>query len=224
MRSVQIEASAHHSPRGSPPVASVPCLALAGTAETSACLHPDLTHPASCLPSLGPVLLPGRSAVRRGCGTMKALTPARLTQAPRSLRLHRSAFPTFRPQPRGPPDGRFSRRSAPASCSRLRHLMSRLATDPAETGSSSYGLSVHLRLLPTPPRWRRSYLRLHRLRPPMALDFHSTNKSSSRTHRRGAPGLTSLHPAGSGISPIGSKERPSLSGWTKRPLGRRDYA
>jgi len=29
--------------------------------------------------------------------------------------------------------------------------MSKLAATPAETGSSSYGLSVRLRLLPTPP-------------------------------------------------------------------------
>jgi hypothetical protein len=55
MRSVQIEASAHHSLQLSPPVTSVPCLALPGTVGTSACLIPDLTLPASCLPSLDPV-------------------------------------------------------------------------------------------------------------------------------------------------------------------------
>ena len=113
MRSVQIEASAHHSLRRSPPVASVSCLALSGTAETSACSIPDLTHSASCPPSLRPVLLPGRLAVRLGCGNMKALTPGRLTPAPRSLRLHRIALPTFHPQPRELSAGRFAVVSAP---------------------------------------------------------------------------------------------------------------
>ena len=42
---------------------------------------------------------------------MKALTPDSLTQTARSLRLRRSAVPTFRPQPRDPPDGRFEYQS-----------------------------------------------------------------------------------------------------------------
>ncbi len=160
MRSVQIAASVHHSLRRSPPVASVPCLAVSGTAETSACPIPDLKHPVSCLPSLGPVLLPGLSAVNRGCGTMKALTPGRLTRPPRSLRLQRLAFPTFRPQPRELPVGRFaSRLSANGSFQASPH-MSRLATNsrrnrfviPRIRGGRLCGLSVRLRLLPTPPR------------------------------------------------------------------------
>src|SRR5215469_10959562 len=55
MRSVQIEASAHHSARVSPPVTSAPCLAFALAGLR--CSIPDLSHPASCLPSLGAVLL-----------------------------------------------------------------------------------------------------------------------------------------------------------------------
>src|ERR1700722_910402 len=63
-------------------------------------LHPDLSHPASCLPSLRTVLLPVLSAARDGLGIMKALTPVDLTHTARSLRLLRPAVPTFRPQPR----------------------------------------------------------------------------------------------------------------------------
>jgi hypothetical protein len=94
---------------------------------------------------------------------MKALTPGRLTQAPRSLRLHCPAFPTFRPQPRGLSAGRFGRRRSARSCSRLRHRMSRLATDPRRNrfvilrtvGSSP--VAPHPALLALA---RRSYLRL----------------------------------------------------------------
>ncbi len=130
MRSVQIEASAHHSPRGSPPVASVPCLALSDTAETSDCpiqtsriqLPASLPSDRFCCPSLSPL-----AAAR---GTMKALTPASLTQTDRSPRLLRLAFPTFRPQPREPSAGRFASRLSASGCFQASPHMSRLATDP----------------------------------------------------------------------------------------------
>jgi hypothetical protein len=77
-------------------------------------LHPGLPHPASCLPSLSAVLLPAPSAASGRFGTMKALTPGNLTRATRSLRLPRLAVPTFRPQPRDPPTGRFVRRPPPS--------------------------------------------------------------------------------------------------------------
>src|ERR1700675_3921090 len=64
MRSVQIEASAHHQVRGCPPAASPPCLALAALSGLS-CSMPNLAHPASCLPSLKAVLLPAPLAVKR---------------------------------------------------------------------------------------------------------------------------------------------------------------
>src|SRR5258708_37576412 len=63
MRSVQIEASAHHQVRGCPPAASPPCLALAALSGLS-CSMPNLAHPASCLPSLKAVLLPAPLAVK----------------------------------------------------------------------------------------------------------------------------------------------------------------
>src|SRR5258708_8314163 len=63
MRSVQIEASAHHQVRGCPPAASPPCIALAALSGLS-CSIPNLTHPASCLPSLKAVLLPAPPPVQ----------------------------------------------------------------------------------------------------------------------------------------------------------------
>src|SRR5437667_8282883 len=64
MRSVQIEASAHHHSRRR---AFVPCVVLADTPETASCSIPGLAPPPSCLPSLGTVLLPaplhGRSRI-----------------------------------------------------------------------------------------------------------------------------------------------------------------
>src|SRR5258708_19198506 len=50
MRSVQIEASAHHQVRGCPPATSPPCVALAALAGLSFSL-PQLQHPPSSLPS-----------------------------------------------------------------------------------------------------------------------------------------------------------------------------
>jgi len=105
---------------GFPPVASLPGFSRYGTVGILL-LHPDLSHPASCLPSLGTVLLPVLSAARGGLGIMKALTPDDLTQTARSLRLLRLAVPTFRPQPRDPPAGRFVSRLSAGGCSRLRH-------------------------------------------------------------------------------------------------------
>src|SRR5260370_23094645 len=57
MRSVQIEASAHHQVRGCPPATSPPCVALAALAGLSFSL-PNLTPPPSSLPSLHAVFPP----------------------------------------------------------------------------------------------------------------------------------------------------------------------
>ena len=83
---------------------------------------------------------------------MRALTPADLTQAGRSLRFLRLAVPTFRPQPRKLPAGRFRSRLSAGGFSRLHHGKTGSPQRYAESGSSSCGLPVHLRLLPTPPR------------------------------------------------------------------------
>src|SRR5260370_5992395 len=63
MRSVQIEASIHHQVRGCPPATSPPCVALTALSGLF-CSIPNLTHPASCLPSLRTVLLPAPLAVK----------------------------------------------------------------------------------------------------------------------------------------------------------------
>src|SRR5208282_3119252 len=78
--------------------------------------------------------------------------PPALTWADGSLRLLRFAFPTFRPQPLEPSHGRFVSRLSAGGHSRLRLTLAGSPRSPAESGSSSYGLSVRLQLLPTPPR------------------------------------------------------------------------
>jgi hypothetical protein len=120
---------------------------------------------------------------------MKALTPDSLTQTARSLRLRRSAVPTFRPQPRDPPDGRFEYQSP------QRHQlfqasppMSRLAT------RSRRNRFVILRTAGSPPvalhpaSRRRSYLQFLGLRPAQARTCTVQTKRPHGTHSW--PGLT----------------------------------
>ena len=104
IRSVQIEASTHDQ---SPPV-SAPCLALAGTVGAAICLSLSVTFPPSCpaFPRRGFAL--HASPGWRRFGTMRALTPAKLSPEPdRSLRLLRFTFRTSRPQPQHAPERRF---------------------------------------------------------------------------------------------------------------------
>ena len=87
MRSLHTVASIHGQSR---PWISAPCLTLAGTADAwlSLCPVMSLTPLPSCLPSLGAVLLPALLAgFFSRCGTMKALTPAQLTD--------RAGLPTY---------------------------------------------------------------------------------------------------------------------------------
>ena len=53
-----------------------------GGALLSLCLSVEFTYPPSCLPPLGAVLLSALLAAYHRCGTMKALTPAPLTDGP----------------------------------------------------------------------------------------------------------------------------------------------
>ena len=117
---------------------------LARSTHLASSFLPPFPRGGLCCPSL--------STARSGRGTIKALTPPGLTQAGGSLRLLRLAVPTFRPQPRDPPPGRFVSRLSATGCSRLRRPRGGSPRYPAETGSSSYGLPIHLRLLSTPPR------------------------------------------------------------------------
>src|SRR5882724_164684 len=198
MRSVQIDASAHHHSRRR---ASAPCLALSGTAEATSCSIPDLAPPTSSLPSLRAVLLPAPSAARGGIGTMKGLTPAALTPTGRSLRLLRLAVPAFRPQPRGLPTGRFVSRLSASGCFQASPRMSRLAT------ASRRIRFVLLRTAGSPPvafhpaSRRRSYLQLRSQRPAPARTFTVlTKRPHGRTHprgRRGSRGCGTPHRPGS---------------------------
>ena len=116
-----------------------------------------------------------------GIGTMKALTPDGFTCTARSLRLLRLAVPTFRPQPRDPSAGRFVSRLSAVSCSRLRQTRAGSPRNPAETGSSSYGLPVHLLLLPTPPHGDAVTFGFWAATNP-GTDLHRADKAPSRTH------------------------------------------
>ncbi len=147
-RAVRVEPSAH--PRGGLR-ASVPGLAVPGTAGTlcGSIWTSRLQLPASlpsgwfCSPPLSP---------QRGSGTMKALTlPG--SPAPTGL-LAYLALPSRHSDPNhaGCPMVAFPVASAPPVAFRLHHERAGSPQLHAESGSSSYGLPVHLRLLPTPPQ------------------------------------------------------------------------
>jgi hypothetical protein len=194
-RSVQIEASAH--PRGGSR-ASVPGVAVTDTAETvcAAILTLRLQLPAF-LPS-GRFCCPPLSAATPHRGNMKALTPAGLTPPDRSLRLRRSAIPTFRPQPRGLPDGRFLSRLSAIGCFQASPRMSRLATAPRRIRFVILRTAGSPPVAPHPASRRRSYLRFRSQRPaPARTCTVLTKRPHGRTHPResGGPGqATELRP------------------------------
>jgi len=151
MRSVHTEASAQDQLR--PLAASAPCVALAGTAGACSCFSLSFTHPPSCPPSLGAALLSALLAAHRRCSTMRALTPARRSHAKQVSSLTPLCLPDI-----PPPTTSCCPTSLCQSPQRVRWVF-QASPDPAgspqhaaETGSSSYGLSVRLRLLSTPPR------------------------------------------------------------------------
>ena len=87
------------------------------------------------------------------CSTMEPLTAA----APSHLgngspRLPRPTFPSFRLQPRRAPRLRFAPLTAYRATSGLRQGIAGSPLHYAESSSSSYGPTVRLRLLSTPPR------------------------------------------------------------------------
>jgi hypothetical protein len=114
MRSFHTETSTHVHLC---PWASAPCLALAGTtgAWLSLCLTAELTHPPSCLPSLGAALLSALLAAVRRCSTMKALTPAPVHPRCRSPRLLRHTVLSFHLHPRELPGHRFTHHASVTS-------------------------------------------------------------------------------------------------------------
>ena len=165
----------------------------------------SLSHPASCLPSLVTVLLPVPLTVRLGIGTMKALTPARLTRAARSPRLHCLAFPTFRPQPREPSAGRFIRRcsasgwfqaSPPHEQARHRPPLNRVRQPPPPQGQAlrtvaSSPVAPHPALLLAWPTQLPSTTELRH--PPARTCTVPTWQLHGRTHGRACPGHPCRH-------------------------------
>src|SRR6202023_1208326 len=78
--------------------------------------------------------------------------------------------------------------SAPRVCSRLRHERAGSPQPSAESGSLSYGLPVHLRMLSTPPHGDAVSFD-YRVATNSGTDSHRSVKASSRTH-------SSLRPQG----------------------------
>src|SRR5471032_151907 len=188
MRSVQIVASAHHKSRGCPPVASLPCLAVTALPGLS-CSIPNLSHPASCLPSLE-TSFPAPSTARSGLGSTKALTPDDLTQTARSLRLRRLAVPTFRPQPRDPPNCRFEYQppSAPEVVPGFAiHEQARHKTPPKQV---RHPTDCRFTSGCSPPRLAATQLpSISGLRPTQARTCTvQTKRPHGRTHGRAWPG------------------------------------
>ena len=150
-------------------------------------------RPPSCpaFPRMGFASPPSMIRAPDHIGTTRALTPDALTPSVRSLRLLRFAFPTFRPHPRRLSLGRFvSRLSARGVASRLRHERAGSPQPSAVSGSSSYGLPVHLRLLSTPPHGDAVSFD-YRVATNSGTDSHRSVKASSRTHSsRRKPGPT----------------------------------
>src|ERR1700681_3015509 len=71
--------------------------------------------------------------------------------------------------------------SAPRVCSRLRHERAGSPQPSAESGSLSYGLPVHLRMLSTPPHGDAVSFD-YRVATNSGTDSHRSVKASSRTH------------------------------------------
>ena len=150
MRSVHTVDSTHgHRPRMSPA-----CLAPSGTVAGCGFVGPSVTHPPSCAPFAPRPLQAlhryyGRSDSHAVSRSSRVGLPASHTSPSRPFRLQ---------PPSARPRRRF--RTLPISAtdsplphgSRLRHFHAGSPTAQAESSSSSYGLVVHLLLLPTPPR------------------------------------------------------------------------
>ena len=170
MRSFHTQASTHDQSRSR---ACASCVATFGTpdASLSLCLLMSLTLPPSCLPSLGGALLtPLFHGIR--LVTQSALGHLRYCEGsdscPRSLRGQVSPLtaphlpivpsPTTQCAPIS-----LTATSAYRAGSELHLGIAGSPQHNAESSSLSYGPTVRLRLLPTPPRscaLRRSYLRL----------------------------------------------------------------
>jgi hypothetical protein len=126
---------------------------------------------------------------------MKALTPDSLTQTVRSLRLRRSAVPTFRPQPRDPPDGRFEYQSPQRhQLFQASPLMSRLATRSRRNRFVILRTAGSPPVAPHPASRQRSYLRFRSLRPAPARTCPVKTKRPHKAPSSRPPGPRSARP------------------------------
>jgi hypothetical protein len=174
------QSRAEHHPRGGSR-ASVPCLAVSGTAETfCAAIRASRLHLPASLPS-------GRFC----CPPLSAALPHRYYEGSDSCRPHLrstglsaySALPSRHSVPNhaGCPMAAFSVAPAPPVASRLRPERAGSPQLHAESGSSACGLPVHLRLLSTPPRGDAVTFD-YEPTTGLGADLHRADKASSRTH------------------------------------------
>ena len=165
-----------------------PGLAQGNTGASVLCSA--ILRPPSCpaFPRPGFAARAPRGLMHQGrIGTMRALTPGALAHARQVSPLSRLAVRTSHPQTRGAPRHPFS---SPQGTRwtlrpRLRHHCAGSPLHAAETGSSSCGLPVRLRLLPTPPRGDAvtfGYMCRDRSH---GLDLHLPDKSDITVARNG---------------------------------------
>ena len=150
MRSLHSEASTHDRYG---PFVSAPCLTLTGTSGATLCSRCG-SHASTFLPPF-----PRRDFAFRAFsgsprnGTMETLTPAPLT-------THSAGLPAYCATPScssvsnhvGLPDHRLPPRQRDQRFSGFAHGIAGSPQPSAESSSSSYGPTVRLRLLSTPPR------------------------------------------------------------------------
>src|SRR5262245_48193921 len=112
---------------------------------------------------------------------MKTLTPAPLTYRAGLPAYCATPWLPFRLQPRGLPGHRFFHHASVSSDFRTSPCMSRLIAAPAESSSFSYGPTVRLRLLSTPPHGDAVTFG-YGVVASSDTDFHRADVAPSRAH------------------------------------------
>jgi len=160
---------------------SAPCLTLTGTSGAGLCSWSG-PHPSTFLssfPRCGFAFRTSRGS--RRLGTIKTLTPAQLT--------YRAALPaylatpllSFRLQPRELPGHRLPPRQRDQRFSGLRHGIAGSPQLSAESSSFTYGPTVRLRLLSTPPHGDAVTFG-YGVVASSGTDFHRADVAPSRAH------------------------------------------
>jgi hypothetical protein len=132
---------------------------------------------------------------------MKALTPGDLTQTARSLRLSRLAVPTFRPQPRDPPNGRFECQSPQRQRLLPGFAMNEQARHQTPPKQVRHPTDCRFTSSCSPPRLAATQLpSITGFATNPGTDLHRADKASSRTHS--SPGVTRGSPQTAGSAGI----------------------